>query len=231
MVLGGAGFWSGPDGLRLEDYLLELTGKARPRVCYLATASGDPDVFIQGFYAAFDGRAETTHLPLFLPPFRRPDEVLADQDVVYVAGGSTPNLLAVWRAHGIDRLLAEAWSRGTILAGASAGGICWFESGVTDSASFDGTLRPFTDGLGLLPGSHCPHYDSEEMRRPDYQRMVGAGELPGGYAVDEFAAAHFVGTELVEVVATQPDAAAYRVDPGDGGGVVERRLDVRLLAG
>ena len=228
VVSGGAGFWSGADGRRLDDYILDLTGKAKPRVCYLATASGDPVEFIRGFYGAFEKRCEATHLQLFLPPFRPPADVLADQDVVYVSGGSTPNLLAVWRAHGIDRLLAEAWARGTILCGASAGGNCWFESAVTDSLSLDGSLRPFHGALGLLPGSHCPHYDSEPMRRPVYRELVAAGELPGGYATDDFAAMRFVGTELVETVASQPDAAAYRVEAGDGG-VVEERLPVRLL--
>src|SRR5688572_22374667 len=207
VVTGGAGFWCGDDGLALDAFALSLTDKARPRVCYVATASGDDQTYIDGFYERLGPHCEPSHLTLFRTPTAPPAELLGAADLVYVGGGSTPNLLAVWRAHGIDRLLREAWEVGTVLCGGSAGGLCWFESGVTDSLSLDGTLRPWHDGLGLLPGSHAPHYDSEPQRRPAYKRLVGDGTLPAGFAADDFAALHFVGTELAEVVAARAGAA------------------------
>jgi len=145
-----------------------------------------------------------------------------------VPGGNTVRALAVWRATGADAALREAWMQGTILSGLSAGSLCWFDAGVTDSASPDGTLTALTDGLGLLAGSHCPHYHSEPDRRPAYLSLVASGALPPGYAVDDYAALHFRDGELVEVVASRPDAYAYRVEAHDGV-AREHRLDVRSL--
>ena len=160
-----------PDLPLLDDFLVGLTGRGRPRVCLVPTASGDAPDFIARFHGAFDGRAEASHLGLF-------DRTVVDlrafvlaQDVVYVGGGNTANMLAVWRVHGLDSILVEAWRAGVVLAGLSAGAICWFEAGVTDS--FGPSLGPLRDGLGLLPGSMCPHYDGEPLRRPTYQRLVG----------------------------------------------------------
>jgi dipeptidase E len=210
--------------LALDEFVFSLTGQVRPRVCYLGTASGDCELYIESFYEVLGRRCEASHLPLFRPPFTLPPaEALANQHVIYVGGGSTPNLLAIWRLHGIDELLRSAWEGGTVLYGASAGGLCWFESGVTDSLEFDGVLRPFLNGLGFLPGSHCPHYDSEGQRRPTYRRLVRDGSLPAGYAVDDFAALHFSGAELVGARASRAGANAYRVEAVDGG-VVETPL-------
>ena len=133
------------------------------------------------------------------------------QDAIYVSGGSTANALAVWRVHGFDAILREAWERGVLLCGWSAGMICWFEAGVTDS--FGPELAGMRDGLGLLPGSACPHYDGEARRRPVYRELVDGG-FPPGYAADNEAVLHFVGAELHEVVATGAGAPAYRVEPG-----------------
>ena len=154
-------------------------------------------------------------------PNREPREHLLAQDVVYVGGGSTPNMLAVWRVHGFDRILREAWESGIVLTGWSAGMICWFEAAVTDS--FGPQLAGMRDGLAFLPGSACPHYDGEERRRPVYQGLVADG-FPPGLALDDAAAARFVGTELCEVVATTPDARGYRVGPGG-----EEPLETRQL--
>ncbi len=143
------------------------------------------------------------------------------QDAIFVSGGNTANMLAVWRVHGFDRILREAWEQGIVLAGSSAGMICWFEAGVTDS--FGPQLEGMRDGLGFLPGSACPHYDGEERRRPVYQELVANG-FPPGLAADDTAALHFVGTELREVVAAREGACGYRVEAG-----AETPIDARLL--
>ncbi len=222
VAMGGGGFSDG-DTL-LDDFVLGLAGRERPRVCFVATASGDSDFYTVRFYRAFRGRAEPSHLPLFATPPPDVRAVLRDQDVIYVGGGSTANMLAVWRVHGLEALLREAWEAGTVLAGISAGAICWFEAGVTDSF---GPLAALEGCLGFLEGSFCPHYDGEADRRPAYHRLV-AGGLPPGYAADDGAALHFAGTELAEVVAAREGARSFRVERAEDG-VVETPLAVRFL--
>jgi dipeptidase E len=201
--------------------MLSLTEAKRPRVCFVPTPAGDSDRGIAAFFEAFAPRdCEPSCLRLFGIP-ERPVEHLAIQDVVYVSGGNTGNALAIWRLHGIDVALREAWDRGAVLGGVSAGANCWFECCVTDS--FGLALDPLHDGLALLPGSFCPHYDGEERRRPVYRALVDGG-FPPGYAADDGAAFHFVGTELREVVASRADARGYRVEPGS-----ETPLPARLL--
>ena len=201
-----------------EDAILELAG---PRVCFVPTASRDEDAQLVRFYESFAGRAEASHVSF--NPWPREDvrEHVLAQDAVYVSGGNTANALAVWRAHGFDALLREAWEGGVLLCGWSAGMICWFEACVTDS--FGPQLDGMRDGLRFLPGSACPHYDTDELRRPVYRSLVGDG-FPGGYAADDGAALHFVGTDLHEVLTTGLDASAYRVS-ADG----ETRLPARVL--
>jgi dipeptidase E len=207
--MGGGGFSSGQSAA-LDDYVLALTGAEAPAVCFLPTASGDSDAYVARFHRAFPpGRARATHLSLFVRDGRDLRAHLLAQDVVYVGGGNTVNMLAVWRAHGVDAVLREAWAAGVVLAGLSAGSLCWFEGGTTDSY---GGIEPLADGLGFLAGSHCPHYDSEPGRRPAYRRHVAEGVLPPGVAADDECALRYVGSELVEVVASRPGAAAYRVD-------------------
>jgi dipeptidase E len=191
----------------LVGWLLGLTGKDDPRVCILGTATGDAS--IPGFYETFHAdRCRPSHVALFGIP--RPDwrEHLLSRDLIFVGGGNTASMLAVWRAHGVDEVLREAWERGVVLAGGSAGAICWFEQGVTDSfrAELDGL-----DCLGWLPGSCCPHYDGEEQRRPAYARLLAAG-FPPGIAIDDAAAVRFEGTELAEVVTAVEGSGAYQVD-------------------
>jgi peptidase E len=147
--------------------------------------------------------------------------------VIFVGGGSVANMVAVWRVHGIDEILRKAWQAGIVLAGSSAGGICWFAGGTTDS--FGIRLRPFTDGLGMLAGSFCPHYNSEPERRPLYRRLVADGTLPGGIACDDGVGAHFVDETLSELVSDRPGATAYRVEPDGAGGAAETPLGVRFL--
>jgi len=153
-----------------------------------------------------------TDLALFRMDGRDPRQVLLEQDVIYVGGGSTANMLAVWRVHGVDGMMAEAWESGIVLTGASAGAICWFEDGVTDS--FRPALDPLGDGLGFLPGSFCPHWDSEVLRKPVYHGLVDSGRITPGLAADDFAGPVFEGTELIGVVSSRPDAGVYRVLPG-----------------
>jgi dipeptidase E len=221
LAMGGGGFMMEPASL-LDDFLLSLSSAPRPKVCFLPTPAGDSERAIVAFYEAFLPRdCEPSHLRLFGMP-ERPADRLRDQDVLYVSGGNTANALALWRLHGVDRALREAWERGAVVGGVSAGANCWFEACVTDS--FGPALDPLQDGLGILAGSFCPHYDGEELRRPVYRELVANG-FPAGYAADDHAAFHFVGTELREVVASYPGACGYRVEPG-----AETPIEARLLA-
>jgi peptidase E len=202
-------------------------GLERPRVCFLPTASGDSPDYLASFYAAFARRAEATHLALFRRTVDDIEGLLLDQDVVYVGGGNTENMLAIWRVHGVDRALRLAWEAGVVMTGLSAGSLCWFETGTTDS--FGSGLATLTGGLGFIPGSHAPHYDGESSRRPHYQQLVADGVLPAGYAADDGAALVFHGTELAEVVAAGPGARAYRVERGPNGDALETELPTRYL--
>ncbi|OEJ93211.1 Type 1 glutamine amidotransferase-like domain-containing protein [Streptomyces thermolilacinus] len=229
IALLGGGFSLDDDRI-LDDWVLGLARAPRPSVCFLPTASGDAAAYVEKFHAAFGDRADC--VPSVLQLFRREldDDALRAhllaQDVVYVGGGNTANLLAVWRVHGVDRLLREAYDRGTLLCGISAGANCWAEGSHTDSY---GPLTHLPDGLGLLPGSVCPHYDTEPGRRPSYRAAVTSGDLPGGWALEDGAAALFTDGELTEAVTRTPEAALYRVDPDGRGGLTERRMPCRLL--
>ena len=225
IALGGGGFSMEPEPL-LDDFILSLTGKPKPRVCFVPTASGDAPGYVVRFYQGFPAaRAEASWLSLF--PRTEPNlrAFMLAQDVIYVGGGSTVNMLAFWRAHSLDTILREAWGSGIILCGVSAGALCWFESGSTDS--FGSGLSPLKDCLGFLPGSFCPHYDGESLRRSTYHQFIADG-LPDGFAADDGAALHFAGTELVEAISSQPNARAYRVER-QGNGVTETPLATRFL--
>lgn len=220
----------------LTRYAVELAGVTgrRPRVCFVATAMGDHAGSITTFYdAARIAGFEPSHLALF--PMPNLDDIashLLGQDVVWVWGGSVAGLLAMWRLHSVDTAMRTAWREGVVLTGVSAGSICWHIGGTTDS--FGPTLRPVTDGLGLVPFSNGVHYDSEEQRRPSFQRLVGSGELPAGYATDDGVGLLYRGTEMVEAVTEVAGKGAYRVERSVGGdegrrGVVETRIEPRLL--
>jgi peptidase E len=227
LAMGGGGFAFGSDYGNFDDYILGLTGQARPKVCFVPTASGDSDGLTVRFYEAFSpDRAAASHLALFTRTIADLRSFLLDQHVIYVGGGNTANMLAVWRLHGVDAILREAWEAGIVLCGWSAGSICWFEGGTTDS--FGPELAPLEDGLGLLSGSHSPHYDGEAQRRPAYQRFVGEGRLPPGIAADNGVGLHYIGTELAAVITSAPERRAYRVER-HGGEAHETPLDGRLL--
>ncbi len=195
-------------GSRLEDHLLSLAAAPSPHVVYLPTATGDDEAAIERFEASWARRDCTTSIARTFGIPERPADLVARADVVVVGGGSTANMLAVWRVHGVDRALRAVWERGGVLGGVSAGGNCWFEASVTDSFSIE--LDGLADGLGFLEGSFCPHFDGQEQRRPVYRRLVGAG-FPAGIACDDGAGAVFHGTELVEIVAEAEGALGYRV--------------------
>ena len=218
VACGGAHYQSD----ELWRYLLALAGHDWPHVTLLPTASADRDDAILGFYERLANHAEVSHVELFARTIGDLRAHLLAQDVVFVSGGNTASMLAVWRAHGVDTILREAWEQGIVLAGTSAGALCWFEDGVTDSYGPD--LEPLRDGLAFLGGSLCPHYDSEPQRQPTYVRLVGSGELAPGYAADDLVALRFAGTELAEIVAGREGARAFRVEP-DG----EHPLPVRVL--
>jgi peptidase E len=220
VAIGGLS-WIDEERRKVEDYFLAVADGRRPRVLFVPTAVADDAEATLRVYDQLGDRTQVSHLSFFPWPPSDLRELVLDQDVVFVSGGNTANMLAIWRVHGLDRVLREAWQAGVVLAGASAGMICWFEAGVTDS--FGPQLEGMRDGLGFLSGSACPHYDGEELRRPRYRELVASG-FPPGIAADDGVGLHFEGTELAEVVTVREGARAYVVEP-DG----ERPLDARLI--
>ena len=225
-----AGRRQSPEVGPILRFAMELSGSVRPRVCTVNTASGDDARWLSWSYSALAAAgAEPTHLQVYpMPNVQDVTAHLLSCDVVWVGGGSVANLLALWRLHGYDQAMRTAWEAGVVLGGVSAGSLCWHVGGTTDS--FGPDLRPVTNGLGLLPHSNCPHYDSEAERRPLYQSLVAAGTLPAGWATDDGAGLLFRGTDLMEVVSDRPDAHAWRVEAGPDGTAAETRLDARRLA-
>ena len=210
-ALGGGGFSMEPRNARLDRWLLSLTGKRRPRVLFVPTASGDSPKYIARFHRAFAKLdCEPEHLQLFNREVRDLRKFVLRQHVIYVGGGNSAAMLAIWRVHGLDAILREAYENGTLLCGVSAGANCWFESSLTDS--FGRPLRPLHDGLALLPGSFCPHYDGERDRRAAYRRVVGSGELPAGWAAEDSVAVLFEEGNMAAVVASRRGKSAYRVE-------------------
>lgn len=227
--MGGGGFSMEPENPLLDEFVLSLAGTPCPKVCFVPTASGDSEEYIARFYRAFSAfDCRPADLALFSRTVGDLESFVLEQDVIYVGGGSTANLLAVWRVHGLDRILWRAWDQGTVLCGVSAGMNCWFERSVTDS--FDvARLQPLHEGMGLLPGNCCPHYDGEAQRRPEFHRLIESGEFDGGWAADDGAALVFDGDKLREVVTSRPGAAAYWVEKSAHGDVVERAIEARYL--
>lgn len=228
LALGGDSLQPSSTDGPMHQYLLELTGRERPRICFIGTASGDNAEYLAHFYVRFARLAEASHLGLF---DRRVDDIeafLLEQDAIYVGGGNTADMLAIWRVHGVDVALRKAWEAGVVLAGSSAGAICWFGAGLTDS--FGPQLAPLRDGLGFLRGSFCPHFDSESLRRPRYHEAVVGGALPDGYAVDDGVGVLFEEQDLVGAVASLPGSSAFRIERRRRGSTVEETpIRPRLL--
>ena len=226
LAIGGAAIPENLDNLLLIQYFLSLTKKKKPRVCFIGAAHGDADAGRLRFYAGFSQfDCKPTHLPLFARTPRDLESFVLEHDGIYVGGGNTRSLLAVWREWQLDVYLRKAYERGIVLGGASAGSICWFEQGVTDSIA--GPLTAL-DCLGFLPGSNCPHYDSEVLRRPTYRKLVASGKILDGVAADDGAALHYVDGKLLRAVASKPRAKAYRVTRRDKR-AIEKVLPTRYL--
>ncbi len=201
----------------LDEFFVRAAAKHRPRVCFIATGSGDSEHSLGKFYktiTALDGRP--SHLAFFRKPrpgaipLDRIEKGLLTQDAIYVGGGNTRAMLAVWREWGVDNILRTAWNNGVLLGGVSAGAICWFEYGATDSVLGPGRSTALRC-LGLLPGSCSPHFDSEPRRRPDFHRLIARGELPPGIGIDDGVAVLFHDRRLIKVLSARPGATAYRV--------------------
>jgi dipeptidase E len=227
VAMGGGGFSMEAQNPLLDDYVLSLTRRKKPKVCFLPSASGDADHYIVRFYRHFaSDRCKPSHLSLF----RRERGVsrdarthLLDQDLIYVGGGCVISLLGVWRAHGLDEILREAWQKGVVLCGLSAGSLCWFSESVT---AYNGPPKAVA-GLGFLPHANTVHYDSEPGRREVFQARIAEG-MPAGYASDDGAALHFVGERLHRVVSSRPNASAHRVELVDGA-ISETPLQAEYL--
>ncbi len=218
IALGGAGFTAQPRNLALDSYILAQARRSSPAVCFLPTATGDSDSYIASYYEAYSSLdCQPTHIKLFA---RTPDleSILLSQDVIYVGGGNTKSMLAVWREWGLPEILRRAWEAGIVLSGISAGAICWFDVGITDSWAED--LRPLPC-LGLLPDTCCPHYDGEADRRPALHRLMADGGLPPALALDDGVGAHFIDRTVHRLISSRPAALAYRVHR-DGELVIER---------
>jgi peptidase E len=226
-AMGGGGFTMEPSNPLLDEFVLDLAAPKEPRILFLPTASGDATAQINAFRARFADRAcEPQYLSLFrLHETRRPlEKIIEEQHIIYVGGGSMRNMLAIFEAHELDRLLARAWRRGTVLAGLSAGAMCWFEGGVTRSSGPPTKIS----GLGLLEGSLTVHADGEPERLPIWLSAVRDGSLPGGWAVDDGVGLLFRGRTLERVVSSRPGAGAQRVD-AIAGELVRHRIEPELL--
>jgi peptidase E len=226
VAFGGGGFSMESGNPLLDEYVLGLCRKEKPRVCFLPSASGDADHYVVRFYRAFPAdRCESSHISLFRRE-QGPADLRAHllaQDLIYVGGGSVVSLLGVWRAHGLDQILREAWEAGVVLCGLSAGSLCWFAEA---HSGFHGAPRRI-EGLGLLPFSNSVHYEPGSDHGLAYHGLLQEG-MRAGYAAQDGAALHFVGAELNQVVASRPESHGYRLD-AEAGKIAESRLATTYL--
>ena len=226
IAMGGGGFMMEPDNLALDRYVIAQTSKARPKVAFLPQAGGENEESIISFYKAFTQLdCHPTHLSLFYPHTADLATYLLAQDIIYVGGGNTKSMLALWREWNLPAILRRAYDQGIVLAGVSAGSICWFEQGLTDSIPGNLTALPC---LGFLPGSCTPHYDGEALRRPSLHALLSKGGMMSGYAFDDGAAGHFVDGTFKTTVTSRPNAKGYYVQ-SDGSKVTETILETRYL--
>ncbi|MBY0550624.1 MAG: peptidase E [Candidatus Obscuribacterales bacterium] len=209
------------------DYVLTLSGKPNPKLLFINTATGDSaDSLLRNYTKVAALKCTPAHLALFARTPPDLEALIFSQDVIFVGGGNTKSMLAVWREYGLDHILKEAWKRGIVLSGSSAGGICWFESCCTDSFAEAYTALP---ALGFLKGSCCPHYDGEPGRPETFHGLIEAGLLGDGYAVDEGVGLHFVNRKLVEVVTAKAGSTAYRVKR-KGSKILDKPYSAKLLS-
>jgi peptidase E len=200
----------------------------KPSVLFLPTASGDDQLYIDAFYKAYNEKTcKPSHLKLFYRDVLDLENFILGNDIIHVGGGNTANMIAVWKLHGVDLILKKAWRQGKVLCGGSAGAICWFDGGVTDSFG-ESRLTPLNGCLGFIKGSVCPHYDVDKLRKPAYHRFLLSGELPAGYAADDEVALHFENDALKDAVTSRPDGKAYSVSV-DEDRVIEKTITPKLL--
>jgi peptidase E len=224
VAMGGGGFSMEPENPLLDAYVLSKARIHKPKVCFIPTASGDSEGYIEKFYNAMSAfECTPCHLPLFR---QKKDwrETLASSDVLYIGGGNTRNMLAVWNAAGLVPHIRHAAESGVLLCGLSAGAICWFERGHTDSSGTLGVM----ECLGLLKGSCSPHFDGETERRPSFLQLVSSGAMPAGYGLDDGAALYFEDSVMIEAISSRPSAKARKVEMGPKG-AFEKVIDTRYL--
>jgi dipeptidase E len=230
IAMGGGGFSHNGHLTSLDHFVLNLgretSGKKKPAICFIPTASGDAEGYIERFNTAFkDQDCVPTILSMFRNAGSDLEEIIAKQDIIYVGGGNTRNMLTIWRDWGLDKLLRAHWEQGKVCAGISAGSICWFEYGLTDSLSGELHALPC---LGFLPDSNCPHYDGEIYRRPRFTECISSGSMPGGLASDDGAAVYFKGRNFVESISDKAGAKSYRLTV-EANNVIETEIETRLL--
>ncbi len=226
IAIGGGGFSTTKPDPKLCGYVLEQSGRNAARVCFVATAVGDSESAIEAFYKmAKKLGAKPSHLSLYAPPLEPLHAYVLKHDVIYVSGGNTRNLLILWKAWGLDAVLRDAYERGIVLAGHSAGALCWFSAGVTDS--YPGRYAPLRC-LGFLRGSFCPHYDGEPKRRPVYRQLVRSGRLPGGYAADDNVALVYRDGRLERIVTSRQRARAHHLSM-HAGKLIEESIKPEML--
>jgi dipeptidase E len=224
-TMGGGGFLEEPDNLLLDQFFFSLSPAKRPKVCFVGTATGDAPSHIERFYLNMKKHSvDPSHLSLFNGPIGSLRDFVFSKDVIYVGGGNTRNLLTLWKDWGLDQILKEAYQSGIVIGGISAGSLCWYEQGVTDS--IPGTLSNLTC-LGILKGSHCPHYHGNQERRPAFHRLIAAG-MKDGIACDDGVAAVFENEKLCEFVSSRPKARAFELKMSNGQ-VVEKEIVPRYL--
>lgn len=225
LTMGGGGFLEEPENPLLDQFLISLANKKNPKVCFIPTASGDAKSALDKFYDAMKlHKVEPSHLSLFKPPEGSLRDFVFDKDVFYVGGGNTRNLIVLWKEWGLDKLLKKAYAAGKVMGGISAGSICWYQQGVTDSVT--GELNALKC-VGILKGSNCPHYDIEVERRPAYHRLIRKG-MPSGIACENSVAAYFENDKFVEFVSSVASKSGYLVSKS-GKKIVETKIKPRFL--
>ena len=234
IAIGGGGFLMEPENQLLDRYCLKCTGKTTPKVCFIPTASGDSEDFLSRFERAFSRYScIRSHLTFFRKPTAGSillddnlEQNLLNQDLIYVGGGNTRAMLAVWQEWNLDEIIKKAWQSGVVITGMSAGAICWFEYGGSDS-TYCGELSPLP-GLGWIEGSCTPHYDGESNRRPNLHSLIQSGQIPSGIGIDDGVGVLFEEQQIADVVASRTQATAYKVEL-ENGEIIEKSMPARYL--
>ena len=226
IAMGGGGFSMEPDNPLLDQYIVKQARRSNPSVCFFPHATDDASRYVLNFYKAFTRlNVRPTYLSLFTPPTTDLESFLLEQDIIYVGGGNTKSMLALWREWKLDEILYKAYQNGTVLAGISAGANCWFQECSTDSLPGKLSMLPC---LGMIKGSFCPHYDGESERRPSLHKLIGENLMIPGYAADDGAAAHFIDDRFSGAISSRPLAKLYKINKVDGQ-VSEEIIETRFL--